>query len=294
MKKEDLYLNENACEILLNISALIPFITLISKWSNVSKLETEITSNSDAKKPLVYKINYSRNSNISISCEDGRELSISLYPGGSQRVSITYRLGEIKFISYTLKTVNYQHATLSYITEDQIKIDDIEYGNYRFKTSLVPLNIHEDIRHNKNFSYKDLGINSKTLEPIYYGDWLPSFDEVKSFSAQQERIKISRLMNSDITNLSSTTKGLLKGLDKSLESCEKTYQIILEKYNEWLNKLKEHKELIDLLYKNVFSSEELEYIANSFDISLDNENAKHLIKELSPNMIEALKRQLNK
>jgi hypothetical protein len=287
MKKEDLYLNENACKILLNIPALLPLINALFDYEDVESLYKEITS--DNKINRKYKITYEHNSRIAVYSPNDKQLLITLLNTSEQLINICYKLGEYDAITYTLH-VNYKDKNK--ITASDITIHDIAYKQYRFKDSLAPLHITMDDNHNHVFSFNGLSINAFNLEPIFYMNRLPKYSDITSFSSQQEKIKLNQIINNPDYNLNDSTKDLIKNLGSELDKKETEYKKIINIYNEWKKQLEEHKLLVDLLSNYVFDTNELNLISKTLDDSLSDESAKSLIKSLGSNMIDALKRQL--
>ena len=78
MKKEELYLNENACEILLNIPMITKFIHLLFDFEDIKSIYSETILDNNSKLDSKCKITYRSNSVIIIYCNDGRELRIEI------------------------------------------------------------------------------------------------------------------------------------------------------------------------------------------------------------------------
>lgn len=291
MKAEDLYFNENACEIILNIPSITRIVNMLFSYDEADSLDMEVymACHNDDKISQKYTIKYFKNSKISISCTDGREVVFTKLEG-IKIVTVSYKLDNKNSIKYTLEINAFDEKN---ITEHDISIIDIIYKDYSFKECLVPLCFEEDDQHNKYIFYSGLKINPKNLEPFYYDGPLPRFSEVKRFSSQQEKIKLFRIINDMDSDLNITTKDIIKNVvGEALDKREREYQQLLYTYNKWLNLLNEHKELVNVLSKSVFTEEELNRVGNAIEEKLSEEKAKSLLKTLSPSMIEALKKQL--
>ena len=291
MNKKELYLNANSCCKLLNVALLVPFIKMLFNYEDVKSLYFELIDE-ESKSLHKYKISYQHENKISIQCSDGRELQISILSPSLQLINVIYKIDDYKYITYTLQ-INNSKENYKILTTSDISIYEISYKNYRFKDSFVPLEI-SGFNNEKVFNYTGLQINAYNLEPCYYSYRLPKYDELKSFSAQQEKIKLMKIVNDQSNGLNETTNDLIRGLYDTLDKREKDYKEVITIYNEWLKKLDEYKELIDILLVKTFKEDELKNISSKLDEKINDESAKRLIKSLASNMVEALKRQLNK
>ncbi len=294
MKKEDIYYNEKACELLLDFHGVAKLIQLLAYFTNDSQtFSFETVMNPNALSGITFKVDYEYQKQIKVTSSDQREMTLSVVtdPFRNRKILIDYKLRDCHlYYTLTAKNIN---TDFKNIDENEISIEQIEYKNHRFKTSFVPLTIVKDGKGNKFFNYQELGINIDTLKPGYYGDYLPDYKEVENYNADEEKKKLRKFIYQNGYTLAETTKNLILGLSKSIDTCEETYKKIVGIYNEWLYLLEEHKEMIDQLYRYSFNSKELNFIADTLNNNLDNENAKELILKLSPQMLDAMKRLLN-
>jgi hypothetical protein len=285
MKKEELYLNENACEILLNIPMITKFMHLLFDFEDIKSICSETLLDNNSKLGSKCKITYRSNSVIIINCSDGRELRIEILNTQLPLFNVRIKTGEHTGIVYTLKKRNEEKD----ITENNIEIVNINYKNTSFKKCLANIHINEE-NNEKWFNHGDIKIDANTLEPVYYSTKLPSFNEIKNFDTQKEIAILFELAKND--NLSETTKELITGLSKEINNRKFAYDYVIREYNEWLKGLDNHKEIVDILHNNIFTNEELNEIFNYLSDALNNECAMRLIKSLKPDMVEAIKRQL--
>ena len=197
------------------------------------------------------------------------------------------------------------------------------------KNSIIPYGSYPDQSwdfnrletYNRYFNFTSDGIlycndylvssDGKQLLSIKGKDVLP-LEKVKQFNIEQEKEKLIKLLESDNT-IHPYTRDVLLNAINNLKNKEKYVNNILEFYNEDIPLCQEvanaREDLINNIYNYIFSKEELLFLikilaqeikkiyiekknAEDFYNSPD-ERAKRLVKSLSKEELNALKRKIN-